>query len=192
MTTPGDVTGLLKAFGAGDKEALNRLTAMVYDDLRRIAHRHLSRQRRGAGFDTTGLVHEAYLRLIDQTRAGFEDRGHFFAVATLAMRQIALNEARGRRAAKRGGAQAETTLDEAHVISDSDVERLLVIDEAIDKLRQVDERLAQVVEHRVFGGLTDSEIALALDTSERTVQRDWARARAWLAVMLEDHSDRND
>ncbi|MFN7965084.1 MAG: ECF-type sigma factor [Acidobacteriota bacterium] len=184
MTDPGDVTVLLKAFGGGDHDALNRLVELVYDDLRRIAHRHLRHNRDHGQFETTGLVHEAYLRLIDQTRATFEDRGHFFAVAALAMRQILVNAARQQSALKRGGVNQPVTLEEDRLAIDAHAERLLAIDEALLKLANVDQRLVQIVECRVFAGLGDAEIAAALNISERTVQRDWVRARAWLALML--------
>ena len=184
MPDPGDVTVLLKAFGGGDHDALNRLVELVYDDLRQIAHRHLRRNRDHGQFETTGLVHEAYLRLIDQTRATFEDRGHFFAVAALAMRQILVNAARHQSALKRGGADQPVTLDEERVAIETHAERLMAIDEALTKLAEVDPRLVQIVECRVFAGLGDAEIAAALNVSERTVQRDWSRARAWLGLML--------
>lgn len=184
MPDPGDVTVLLKAFGGGDHDALNRLVELVYDDLRQIAHRHLRRNRDHGQFETTGLVHEAYLRLIDQTRATFEDRGHFFAVAALAMRQILVNAARHQSALKRGGADQPVTLDEERLAIETHAERLMAIDEALTKLAEVDSRLVQIVECRVFAGLGDAEIAAALNVSERTVQRDWSRARAWLGLML--------
>lgn len=184
MPEPGDVTVLLKAFGGGDHDALNRLVELVYDDLRQIAHRHLRRNRDHGQFETTGLVHEAYLRLIDQTQATFEDRGHFFAVAALAMRQILVNAARHQSALKRGGADRPVTLDEERLTIETHAERLMAIDEALTKLAEVDQRLVQIVECRVFAGLGDAEIAAALKISERTVQRDWSRARAWLGLML--------
>lgn len=152
---------------------------LVYDDLRRIARNRLAGHRRGQ-LDTTGLVHEAYLRLVDQTEAPWESRAHFFAVAARAMRQIVVDFARRRRASKRGGSKIRVSLEETEIAVGEEAERLVLLDEALDRLAEVGVRMTRVVECRFFAGLTEEETAQALDVSLRTVQRDWKKARAWL------------
>jgi RNA polymerase sigma factor (TIGR02999 family) len=180
-----DITELLIAHGGGDAAALNRLVPLVYDDLRRLARVQLRRRRPGDTLDTNGLVHEAYLRLVDQSRASWRDRGHFFAVSALAMRQIAVDHARRRARAKRGGGQAEVPLDQISEPAAREAVRILEVDEALNRLAAVDERLARVVECRYFAGLTEQETAAALGVSVRTAQREWFKARAWLRSELE-------
>ena len=184
MTVPGDVTRLLVAFRAGDREAFDRLVPLVYADLRRIARGQLARGRPGRTLNTTGLVHEAWLRLVDQTQATWEDRGHFLAVAAVAMRQIAISYARRRAAAKRGGGERPVTLEEDRIAVDDQAEQLIEIDRALTRLGERNERLARVVECRFFAGLSEEETATALGVSLRTAQRDWLRARAWLKEEL--------
>ncbi|ANM31461.1 hypothetical protein ABI59_20645 [Acidobacteria bacterium Mor1] len=185
MADRGDVTQLLVQFREGDRDALDRLVPIVYEDLRRIARSHLRRGRSGHSMDTVGLVNEAWLRLVDQTRANFEDRQHFLSVCARAMRQILISSARKHQAAKRGGGEAEVTYDDEFVGTRRQAERLLAVDQALEKLSKHDERLARVVECRYFAGLSEQETAEAMGCSLRTAQRDWMRARAWLRVELE-------
>ena len=180
-----DITGLLHAHGRGDTGAFDALVPLVYQDLRRVARSQLKRLGAGATLDTTGLVHEAYLRLVEQTRASFADRGHFLAVSAVAMRQILIDHARERTRLKRGGAVRPVTLhDDAVAAADKDAERLLDIDRALQQLGSVDPRLVRVVECRYFAGLSEEETAAALGVSLRTAQRDWLKARAWLRQAL--------
>ena len=180
MSGYGDVTQLLVAYQEGDRAAFDRLVPLVYDDLRRIARAHLRRGRAGHTLDTTALVHEAWLRLVDQSGARWEHRQHFLSVCARAMRQIIISSARRHAAAKRGGSERDVTLDEERVSDRSRAERLLALDRALDRLADRNERMARVVECRYFAGMTEEETAQALETSLRTVQREWLRARAWL------------
>lgn len=175
-----DITHLLRAHGRGEEGAFDELMPMVYDDLHRIARRQLRRGKRGATLDTTGLVHEVYLKMVDQSQASWEDRSHFFAISARAMRQIIVDYARQRLAAKRGGGQAHTPLDEARIAIEAQADWLLALDQALQRLAELDERMARIVECRFFAGLTEEESAEALAISVRTVQRDWKRARGWL------------
>jgi len=182
---PGEVTRLLAAARAGDAAASGRLFELVYDDLRRLAARHV-RGARNAGPSATSLVHEAFLRLNRRDELPYADRTHFFAVASRAMRQIVIDEARSRSAGKRGGGQANLDLDELLVAAPaSPVEELLAIHDALTALEREEPRLAEVVEWHFFGGLTFGEIAEARGVSERTVLRDWRAARALLHDRLE-------
>jgi len=181
---PHDVTELLIAHRRGDDGAFDQLVGLVYEDLRRLARAQLRRIRPGDTLDTTALVHEAYLKLVDHTRADWRDRGHFMAVTATAMRQILIDYARGRARAKRGGGAAAAPLDDAHAAVVSEAERLLDIDRALQQLAAFDARLVQVVECRYFAGYTDQETADALGLSLRTAQREWLRARAWLRQAL--------
>ncbi|HKA36875.1 MAG TPA: ECF-type sigma factor [Thermoanaerobaculia bacterium] len=177
----GVITDLLLAHARGDGEAFSLLVPLVYDDLRRIARRSIRRSGGARTIDTTGLVHEAYLKLVDQTRAGYRDRSHFFAVAARAMRQILVDEARRRFAGKRGGGVTAITLEEErHGGISADADWLLSLEEALESLARLDPRLPRVVECRFFAGLSEEETADALGVSTRTVQRDWMRAKAWL------------
>jgi RNA polymerase sigma factor (TIGR02999 family) len=175
-----DITQLLLAHGAGDAEALDQLVPLVYEDLRRLARIQLRRRGGAESLNTGGLVNEAYLRLVDQTKASWRDRGHFFAVCAIAMRQIVVDHARRRARVKRGGDQGMVPLDEARDHAAADAARVLEIDLALRKLAESDRRLAAVVECRYFAGLTEEETALALGVSVRTAQREWFKARAWL------------
>lgn len=186
MNTEHDITELLLAWRGGDRGAFDRLFPLVYDELRRIAHRQLGRERSDHTLDTTALVHEAYLKLVDQTRAKFEDRAHFFAVAARAMRRILVDYARRHRALKRGGTQARVSLDDAMLIADERADTLLALDEALTRLAELDERMTRVVECRFFGGLTEEETAAALAITARTVRRDWLKAKGWLAQALRE------
>jgi RNA polymerase sigma-70 factor, ECF subfamily len=181
--TSGDVTGLLLQSRHGDPGATERLFPLVYEELRRVAHAQLRSERPGHTLGTTALVHETYLRLVDQTRVQWRDRGHFLVVASWAMRRILLDYARRNRAARRGGGTVRFTLD-ADAPAAERGEMLLALDEALERLARLDRRLSQVVECRYFGGLTEQETAEALGVTRRTVQRDWAKARGWLCLEL--------
>jgi RNA polymerase sigma factor (TIGR02999 family) len=180
MTSPqaSTVTRILAELGAGDASALDRLLPLVYDELRVIASSQLRREASGHTLDPTALVHEAFLRLVDQ-REGFKNRGHFFGVAAQAMRRILVDYARRRRALKRDGG-VRVTLTEGAGPDTGAAEQVLAVDEALGRLEQMDPRLARVVELRFFAGLSVEETALALGISSATVKRDWAAARAWL------------
>jgi len=183
---PGEVTRLLAAARAGDAAASGRLFELVYADLRQLAARHV-RGARGAGPSPTSLVHEAYLRIARREELPYADRTHFFAVASRAMRQIVIDEARSRAAGKRGGGQVPLELDEGVVAAPaaaSPVEELFAIHDALTDLEREAPRLAEVVEWHFFGGLTFAEIAEARGVSERTVLRDWRAARALLHERL--------
>lgn len=174
-----EITRLLIAHQEGDRIAFDQLVPLVYQDLKRIAHRQLSAHRRGQ-LDTTSLVHEAYFRLVDHQGLAWESRAHFYAVAARAMRQIIVDYARRRLAAKRGGDRIRISLDPQRLEVESQSDVLLAIDEALDRLRDQNDRQARIVECRFFGGLTEDEVATALAVSKRTVQRDWREARDWL------------
>jgi len=184
MNRGGNVTELLLAFRDGDRAAFDQLVPMLYDDLRKVARAQLRRGRPGATLDTTVLVHELYLKMADQLRLDARDRGHFLAISAHAMRQVIADYARRRTAAKRGGDSDPVPLDEAPEIADREARWLLDVDQALERLAGRDERMAKVVECRFFAGFSEEETAAALDTSVRTVQRDWMRARAWLKEEL--------
>lgn len=170
--------------GVGNREALNRLVPLVYNELRQIAHRHLSARRDGATLNTSELVNEAYLKLVDQSPSQWSDRGHFLALATLAMRHILTDRAKARMSLKRGGDRCRITLDENTISADDAPDALLQITDALDRVAAIDARLARIVEYRFFGGLSNEEIAEALGINERTVERDWIKARMLLREML--------
>jgi RNA polymerase sigma factor (TIGR02999 family) len=169
----------------GDKEAADELFSQVYDELRAVARRQLGR-RRSETLDTAGLVHETYIRMVDVSGISFEDRAHFLSYAGAAMRTILIDHARRRAAAKRGGGLRDATLDEEMTPVERQAEQLFFIGEALDELEQMSPRLARVVECRFFAGMTDSETAAALGVSDRTVRRDWTKARACLHAALAD------
>lgn len=181
-----EVTQLLNDVGRGDRLALDRLLPLVYDGLRRAARAQLRNERAGHTLNTSALVHEAYLKLVDQREVVWENRNHFFAVAATAMRRILVSYARGRRRQKRGGGAAVVNLDDAPEIAAEDrSEDVLALDEALTKLAVEHERAARVVECRFFAGLSIEETAAALNISAITVKRDWTLARAWLQRELE-------
>lgn len=179
-----DITQLLVAHREGDEAALDQLMPLVYEDLRRMARRQLRGRRPGDTLETAGLINEAYLRLVDQTRATWHDRGHFFAVSATAMRQIIVDHARKRASSKRGGDRVLVPLDERHDAGAGRAGHILDIDLALEKLRRTSDRLARIVECRYFAGFTEEETAAALGVSVRTAQREWLKARAWLRVEL--------
>ena len=178
---PGEVTGLLLAWNAGDPGAVERLMPLVYAELREIAERHFRRERPGHTLQPTAVVHEAYFRLVDQTRVTWKNRGHFLAVASQAMRRILIDHARGRDAEKRGGPGQKVTLDlgVASPEPSSEVD-LLALDDALVRLRSLDEGQAQIVKLRFFGGLTIEEAAEVMQISPSSVKRDFRSAKAWL------------
>jgi RNA polymerase sigma-70 factor, ECF subfamily len=179
------VTALLVTADSGDGGALDRLVPLLYDELRAMAHGQLARERRQRTLQTTGLVHEAYLRLADDSRVTRRGRAYFFAAAARAMRQVLVDRARRRNAAKRGGGAEEVSLDEEQVAVDDFVAELLDLDRALEQLAALNPRHARVVECRFFAGMSVEETAEALDVSPRTVKYDWALARAWLLDALD-------
>lgn len=178
--TQGMITRLLLELRAGDGLAMERLFPLVYQHLHHIAHRALRAEPAGHTLATTDLVHEAYLKLIDQTRVEWRDRHHFFAIAARAMRRILLDYARRHATAKRGGGRRPVKLDESAMTVEDRADTLVALDEALQRLEALDERLARVVECRFFGGLTEEETAEVLHVTARTVRRDWVKAKAWL------------
>src|SRR5689334_12451151 len=179
------VTELLAQWSQGNDAALAELIPLVYEELRRVAHRHLSGQRSGHTLQTTALVNEAYLRLADQTNARWQNRAHFFAVAARAMRQILVSYARSQQAQKRGGGAFKVDLDEAALVSPEESRQIIDLHEALEQLSALDSRKAQVVELKYFGGLNYDEMAEVLKISPVTVRRDWRFAKAWLYTQLQ-------
>ena len=179
-SSPAGVTELLAAWSAGDRTALEKLLPLAERELHHIAHRYMVRERPGHTLQTTALVNEAYLRLVDQTRTAWRNRAHFFAVASQIIRRILVNHARDRGAGKRGGGVPTIALDEVAVISDERAAELVALDEALETLAQVDARKSQIVELRYFGGLSVEEVAAVLNVHPDTVTREWGRAKAFL------------
>jgi RNA polymerase sigma-70 factor (ECF subfamily) len=191
--TGRDVTALLARFRQGERKVESILFPLVYDELRRIAARHMRRERAEHSLQPTALVNEAYVRLLGQRAQSWQNRAHFFAYAAGVMREILIDHARRRRAVKRGRGQPLARLDHqepgkplvaAAVLTDDQFEYLIAIDEALSQLTALDPRQTRIVELRFFAGMTSSEIAEVLDISERTVDREWAAARAWLYTRL--------
>jgi RNA polymerase sigma factor (TIGR02999 family) len=178
------VTDLLVQWSRGDDAALAELTPLVYEELRRVAHHHLSGQRPDHTLQTTALVNEAYLRLADQTNPSWHGRAHFFAVAARAMRQILVSYARSQRSQKRGAGALKMDLDEAALIAPQESKEIVDLHEALEQLATLDSRKAQVVELKYFGGLNYDEIADVLKISRITVRRDWEFAKVWLYTEL--------
>jgi len=177
---PGEITRLLASISEGDRDALNRLFPVVYGELRALAHRQLAGLRPGDTLQTTALVHEVYLKLLGTARPQWNDRRHFFAVASRAMRQISVDYARTRAAQKRGGNAPVLTLDEQHLPVADRAHELVLLDRALTELESLSERPARVLELRFFGGLSVEETAAVMNMSERTVKREWQKARAFL------------
>lgn len=176
----GEVTRLLSAVANGSDSAAGELLPLVYAELRRVAEAYLRRERGDHTLQPTALVHEAYLRLVDQKAASFTDKVHFMRVAARAMRRVLVDHARAHRAAKRGGGAAELPMDEGLVMIENRAIDMLALDEALDELQRLDAEQARVVELRFFAGLTSAEVAHVLGLSLRTVEREWSFARAWL------------
>jgi RNA polymerase sigma factor (TIGR02999 family) len=167
------------------QKSVEEVVELTYQELRAIAHRRLVARGRGGTLSTTALVHEAYLKLVDQSQSGWKDRAHFFALASLAMRHVLVDRARERHALKRGGEHRQVTLNDDVTSVEEQADVLLQIDEALERLAAFEPRLAQVVECRFFGGLTEADTAEALGVTIRTVQRDWVKARVLLRRALE-------
>lgn len=179
-SAPRDVTALLRAWGDGDDSALEHLTPLVYDQLHRIACNHMAREHAGHSLQTTELIHEVYLRLVDCTRVQWQDRAHFFAVSAQLMRRILVDFARSRGSLKRGGDALKISLDEAPSVGDEQDTDVVALDAALKALATLDERASKVVELRFFGGLNTEESAEVLRVSTQTVLRDWKFAKVWL------------
>lgn len=175
-----EVTELLRQWRSGDKEALDRLTPLVYDELHRLAHQYISRERPGHTLQTTALVNEAYLRLVDQKDVDWESRAHFFAVSAQIMRHILVDYARQHASAKRGGEFQKVELDTEATVSRRRAAELVALDEAMQALHELYPRRSKVVELRYFGGLNNREASEVLNVSEATIERDWRFAKAWL------------
>jgi RNA polymerase sigma factor (TIGR02999 family) len=182
MTTPpaNEVTELLLDWGNGDKAALDKLLPAVYQELRRLARYYMRRERAGHTLQTSALVNEAYLRLVDYKQVRWQNRAHFYAVAAQAMRRILVDYARAHRATKRGSGGQKVSLDEAAIMSEERAEELLALDNALSRLEQLDERKCRIVEMRYIGGLSVEEVAEVVGISARTVEREWRAAKAWL------------
>jgi RNA polymerase sigma factor (TIGR02999 family) len=176
----GDITRLLDGFRNGEPEAEARLLELTYRELKRIAAGNLRREHAARSLQTTDLVHDAYLRLVDQAATHWRDRGHFYQVAAHVMRQILIDNARKRNAGKRGGGVPDISLDHAIDIAQANAGDLLLLEEALTRLEKVDRRQCQVVEMRFFAGMQEEEIAEVLGVSARTINREWRMARAWL------------
>ena len=181
-----DVTQLVRRAAAGSDSAVNELLPLVYDELRAIAQSYLASERRGHTLQATALVHEAYLKLVDQSRVQWRGRSHFFAVAAQAVRRILVDHARSKGAAKRGGDRRQVELAEAVEPEGKSTVDLVALDDALHRLRHLNERQARIVELRFFAGLTIDEIAEVLSASPRTVDSDWRMARAWLRHAVSD------
>jgi RNA polymerase sigma factor (TIGR02999 family) len=175
-----DVTDMLLRWSSGDVEAKGRLTALVYDELRRMARNYMGRERKDHTLQTTALVHEAYLRLIDQRNVQWQNRAHFFAIAAQLMRQILVDYARMHTSVKRGGSALRLSIDQATFAARQDSEDVLALHEALENLAKIDSRKSQVIELRFFGGLTVEETAEVLKVAPITIMREWRLARAWL------------
>ncbi len=185
MAPAADTTQILIDLGNGDRSAANRLMPLVYDELHGLAGRFMRREPPGHTLQTTALVHEAYLRLIDQSRVDWKGRAHFFAVAAEMIRRVLIDHARQRRAAKRGGLAHRVTLTDSIGACEQEQVDLLALDEALNELSALNERHGKVVELRFFGGLSIDETAHILDVSPQTVRSDWRMARAWLREFLD-------
>jgi RNA polymerase sigma factor (TIGR02999 family) len=178
--TPQNVTQLLVGWSKGDKEALDKLVPLVYDELRRQAARYLRHERPGHTLQTTALIHEAYLRLIDQRNVHWQNRAHFFGIAAQMMRRILVDHARTKKRAKRGGSDVRISFSEAVLKTPGQDLDFVALDEALDRLAAIDEQQSRIVELRFFSGLTVEETAEVLSISTATVKRDWSMAKAWL------------
>ena len=184
-----EVTELLRQWRNGDKEALQKLTPLVYDELHRLAHQYIRRERPGHTLQTTALVNEAYLRLVEQKDVEWQSRAHFFAVSAQVMRHILVDYARQHSSAKRGGNAERVTLDDKATVSRERASELVALDEAMQALEEIHPRRSQVVELRYFGGLNNKEASEVLKVSEATIERDWRFAKAWLYRELSSNDD---
>lgn len=181
-----DVTLLLSALTRGDEGAASKLIPVVYDELRRLAASYMRRERVDHTLQATALVHEAYLKLVEQRSVNWQSRAHFFGVAAQLMRRILIDHARGHSRQKRGGDEKKVSLDEAFVFSEQLADELLAVDDSLNQLAKIDPRQAKIVEMRFFGGLSVEEAAEALGVSPKTVKRDWSVAKAWMYADLKE------
>ena len=183
-TPQHQITQLLAEWSDGNQAALDELYPLVYEELHRLARRYMSRERKGHTLQTTALINEAYVRLVDQRNVRWANRSHFFAISAQIMRRILIDHARRHAYAKRGGGAKQVSLEEAAIVAPDQASELVRLDEALKSLAKLDERRCHVVEMRYFGGLSNEEIAGVLKVSENTVTRDWNLARAWLYQQL--------
>jgi RNA polymerase sigma-70 factor, ECF subfamily len=185
LTLPHQITGLLKAWSAGDEKSLEALTPLVYAELRQAAHRYMAREHAGHTLQTTALVHEVYLRLVDVKQVNWQDRAHFMAMCARLMRRVLVDFARSKQFQKRGGGIADISLDEVQALAPASDPDLIALDAALTRLGAIDERKGRVVELRFFGGLSVEESAQVLKVSPETVMRDWKMAKVWLLRELD-------
>ena len=183
---PHEITELLEQWSGGNQAALDQLYPLVYEELRRLARSYMRREPKGHTLQTTALINEAYVRLVDQHSVRWQNRSHFFAISAQIMRRILVDHARQHLQAKRGGGAKKISLDEVMIVAKERSEEVLMLDEALVNLARLDPRRSQVVELRYFAGLNNSEIASVLQISENTVMRDWNLARAWLYQQLSE------
>jgi RNA polymerase sigma factor (TIGR02999 family) len=188
MNAPNDVTQILKDWSGGDNAAPDKLMPLVYEELRRLARSYLARERGDHTLQATALVHEAYLRLVDESRLTWKDRAHFYGIAARLMRRILVDHARAHNAAKRGGLEQKVTLDEARDLPTKEAVELVALDGALESFAQTYPRKSEVVELKFFGGLDMKEISKVLEVSEKTVLRDWNFAKLWLCRELNEHA----
>ena len=188
----GRITALLSQTQRGDLQARDVLFESVLKELRKIASRYMRRERQGHTLQTTALVHEAYLRLVEGAEVDWKGRAHFFSVAATVMRRVLVDHARKKGAGKRGGSWERMGFDEAAVVSENRLEEILAIDELLSRLARLDARMSRIVELRFFAGLTEQEIGEVLAVSTRTVKRDWQMARAWLRAEITTKTERPD
>ena len=186
MPPPSEITELLIGWSNGDRTSLDKLMQLVEGELHRLAHHYMSRERDGHTLQTTALINETFLRLIDQRRVRWQNRAHFFGISAQIMRRILLNYARDQRREKRGGGALRVSLSKADAVSAEKSAELIALDEALNRLAEVDERKSRVIELRYFGGLSVEETAEVLGVSAVTIMRDWNMARAWLAREMAD------
>ena len=180
MKEAENITDLLVSYGRGDKESLDKLMPVVYDELRRQAARYLRREQPGHTLQTTALIHEAYVRLVDQRNVQWQNRAHFFGIAAQMMRRILVDHARTKKRVKRGGSDIKVSLNDATVAVKGQDLDVVALDEALSRLAKIDEQQSRVVELRFFSGLTVEETATVMEISPATVKRDWSMAKAWL------------
>lgn len=184
MSTSHSVSHLLDQWNNGDREALDKLMPLIYEELRKMAKRYMNQQKPGHTLQTTALIHEAYLRMVKQKEKHFENRAHFFGVAAQAMRHILVDYARARHATKRGGAARPVSLEEAALVTQGRADEMVAFDDALKELEKLSKRQSRVVELRYFGGLSVEETATVLAVSPDTVMRDWSMAKTWLHRVL--------
>jgi RNA polymerase sigma-70 factor, ECF subfamily len=182
---PNEITQLLQDWSGGDQTALDKLMPLVYEELHRLAHQHMRREQPGHMLQTSALINEAYLRLVDQPQIRWESRAHFFGIAARLMRRILVDEARKRNSAKRGGRAIEVSLVEGANIAEEQAANVVALDDALKTLQAIDSRQSEIVELRFFGGLSIEETAEVLKVSPGTVMRDWTFARAWLRQQMD-------